>query len=72
MFWNGHDHRYPGMYEPDLSVMRLGRTAPAKIFKKNPKNYDFLHFYWRLAAKRLAVQPPAARLQNQLGMSNTF
>ena len=43
-FWNGHDHRYPGMYEPDLSVTRLGRTAPAKIRKKNAKKQRFSTF----------------------------
>ncbi len=37
---------------------------------KTSKIDDFWHFWWRLAAKRLAVQSPAAYLLNQLGMGN--
>ncbi len=50
----------------DLAASRPQKSA------KNAINADFLNFWRRLAAKRLAVQPPAEHLQNQLWMDNTF
>ncbi len=54
MFWNGHDHRYPGMYEPDHATWpHRARKNP----QKNTKNQQFFTFLTAASCQTACHKP---------------